>query len=202
MEGRKEDWKDGRKVGWTTEEATFPYINATDHKKTKETRKPSCSFSFKIKPVNVADDDSRINVIPCGPGGIQTSEPTLRLELSGRHSLHSGAIGVTAAINLSPLGESCSHLWRSEVKRPSNGAAGGRLFGRPPVSMATVYSSGEWLLMPSGRRASLCDTAVVYKSLPEGNKRAVCSTTHPPHTVLRRPLDLTAPQRRDAGLRF
>lgn len=72
----------------------------------------------------------------------------------------------------------------------------------PPVSMATVYSSGEWLLMPSGRRASLCDTAVVYKSLPEGNKRAVCSTTHPPHTVLRRPQDLTAPQRRDAGLRF
>lgn len=38
MDGRKT----GRKVGWTTEEATFPYINATDHKKTKETRKPSC----------------------------------------------------------------------------------------------------------------------------------------------------------------
>ena len=142
------------------------------------------------------DDDSRINVIPCGPGGIQTSEPTLRLELSGRHSLHSGAFGVTAAINLSPLGESCSHLWRSEVKRPSNGRQtalpAADFLADPPVSMATVYSRGEWLLMPSGRRASLCDTVVMYKSLPEGNKRAVCSTTQPPHTVLRR----------DAGLRF
>lgn len=68
-----------------------------------------------------------------------------------------------------------------------NSAASGlrrQTFRQTSVSVATIYSSGEWLLMPS--QASPCNTAAMYKSLPEENNGAICSAlikdNPPPHT--------------------
>lgn len=83
---------------------------------------------------------------------------------------------VTAAINLRSLGESWSHLWRSEVKWLSTvmpATRSGRLFGRPPSPWRLFTAAGEWLPTPS--QAPPGDTAATYKSLPEENNGAICS---------------------------
>lgn len=101
-------------------------------------------FSFLTHKKHSEDDDGSMNLLVF-PLGFKPLKQSPRLELQRRYSLYFWAFCVTAAINLSSLGESWSHLWRSEVKRPSTAlpaTCGGRLFGRLLSPWRPVCSSG------------------------------------------------------------
>lgn len=65
------------------------------------------------------------------------------------------------------------------VQTAVNSVASGlwrQTFWQTSVTVATIYSSREWLLTPS--QVPPCDSGAVYKSLPEENKRCHMRRSH------------------------